>query len=361
MTDTITVEQMKPKLLTLDKVRETLATTEPLAEEPFKLRDDGVKFSLEGWSEGMSSLDSTDPVGAYVNVHGKDYQLTKEALLEATSYIGLKRAYVTRSPGSLVEPALNYWFSNMDRELKLLFNSDTNRVLAVTRSSIEPFSNLQILDQSLAAIEAQYGKGEVLADYKFSHDLRRTNIRLIVPEQLRAVREGDVWSTGLQIQNSLTGGIATSIDGYLFRWWCTNGAIATHSGAGKYNRKIHGRDADSMYEWAREAVDEILGGLEHEFEALEELANTPLGGSVADVLADVFEQYRVPVTTRERIIENMVNSDDLTMYGVMQAITLAANEDGLSETLRTAILEIGGDLPRAYSDRCESCHRIMPS
>lgn len=361
MSDTITVEKMKSKLLTLDKVRESLATTEPLAEEPFKLRDEGVKFSLEGWSEAMTSLESTDPVGAYVNVHGKDYQLTKEALLEATSFIGLKRAYVSRSPGSLIEPALNYWFSNMDRELKLLFNSDTSQVLAVTRSSTTPFSNLRILEETLAGIEAKYGEGEVLADYKFHHDLRRTSIRLIVPEQMRAVRPDDEWSAGVQIQNSLTGGITTAIDGYLFRWWCTNGAITTHSGAGKYNRKIHGRDPANVYEWAREAVDDILGGLEHEFEALEELANTPLDGSVADVLADVFEQYRVPVSTREAIINNMVNSDDLTMYGVMQAITLAANEDGLSEPIRNAILEIGGDIPRAYAERCENCHRIMPS
>jgi hypothetical protein len=249
----------------------------------------------------------------------------------------------------------------MDRELKLLVNSDTDRVLAIMKATMTPFSNIRILEQILAGIEAKYGEGEVLADYKFHHDLRRTAIRLIVPEQMRSVRENDPWSVGVQIQNSLTGESATAVDGYLFRWWCTNGAIATHSSTGKYNRKLHGRDPETLYEWARESVDEILGGLEHEFDALEELANTPLEGSVADVLADVFEQYRVPTTTRETIISNMVNSDDLTMYGVMQAITQAANEEGLSEPLRNAILAIGGDLPRAYSERCQSCHRIIPT
>jgi len=360
MNDTITVDQMRSKLLTIDTVRESLATTEPLAEHEFSLRDGNAAFSLEGWSEPLESMATTDAVSAYINVDGKEYQLSKEALLEATSFIGLKRAYVTRSPGTLIEPALNYWFRNMDRNLKLLYNSETNRVLAVAKSSIQAFSNLRLLDESLGGIEKKYGVGEVLADYKFSHDLRRTNIRLIVPEQMRAIREDDTWSAGLQVQNSLTGGVVTAIDGYLFRWWCTNGAITTHATAGQYNRKLHGEE-NSVYEWARKSVDEILGGLEHEFDALEELAATPLDGSVADVLADVFEQYRVPITTREQIIENMVNSDDLTMYGVMQAITQAANLDGLSETLRTAILQIGGDLPRAYSSRCTSCHRIIPS
>jgi hypothetical protein len=104
--------------------------------------------------------------------------------------------------------------------------------------------------------------------------------------------------------------------------------------------------------------------MEHEFQAIEELANTPVpfgsDGSpdVAAALADVFDTYRVPSEAREAIIENMVNSDDLTMYGVMQAVTQAANDADLPEKARLSLMEVGGDIPRATTQRCQTCRRL---
>jgi hypothetical protein len=86
---------------------------------------------------------------------------------------------------------------------------------------INPFSNLRLLERALEGIEAHYGAGEVLVDSKFAHSLRRTDIRLIVPENRRAMHrtgtDDDTWSAGIQLKNSLIGDVQTSIDGYLFR------------------------------------------------------------------------------------------------------------------------------------------------
>jgi hypothetical protein len=55
----------------------------------------------------------------------------------------------------------------------------------------------------------------------------------------------------------------------------------------------------------------------------------------------------------------MVNSDDLTMYGVQQAVTSVANRDDMPESARETLMEIGGDLPRAHAERCAACRRIV--
>lgn len=359
-------EQVRPKLLTVDQARERLSVTEPVGEVLFPTTGKSAevaKFHLTAaWNTGLANAAGTDVVGVTVTIGGQEYQLTRDAMLEATSYIGLTKAYVSKTPAQLIEPNVNWWYQNRPGELKALVSGD--RVLAFTRPTIHPFSNLRLLDTALEGIAGVYGAGEVLVDYKFQHDLRQTAVRLIVPAHVRRPREEQPWSAGVQFRNSLSGEKPLTLEGYLFCWWCTNGAVSTHAQSGAWNRRSGGQDDESVTEWARHAVDEILGGLEHEFDALDELANTPIPFVTEDgvpdagaALVDVFEQYRVPLESREAIIEQMVNQDDMTMYGVMQAVTQAANGD-VRENVRQSLMEIGGDLPRANATRCATCRRI---
>jgi len=248
--------------------------------------------------------------------------------------------------------------------MKLLSTNDKG--LAFTKAKITPFSNIALLDRAVDSIGNKYGKNaEIYADYKFHHDLRRTAIRLIVPEYTKVITSArhtaekpDEWSTGIQIRNSIIGETMLEMQGYLFAWWCTNGAISTHSETGSYAFNRRTQAQDDVYAWARNSVDEILGGLEHEFESVQQLTEVQLGEDINDVLADLFQQYKIAPEAREGIIERLIASDDLTMYGMMNAVTAAANSDSLSDTIRTSLMEVGGDLPRSTAARCAACHRL---
>lgn len=358
---TVTVEQMRSKLMTLDQAREQLAATEPLSQISFSSDDASkVRFNLgPAWNVGLGDKQGTEVVDAHMRINGVDYVMSKDAILEATSAIGLTKQYVERTPGDLIVPHLMYWYRNMPGERKLLASDTTG--LAITKGSINPFSNLRLLDNALEGIAATYGQHDVLVDYKFTHSLRKTHMRLIVPEQvrqLRTAREDDNWSTGLQIKNSLVGETPLSINGYLFAWWCTNGATSTHASSGNYNRRQMGQ-GDEVYEWARASVDEILGGLESELDAVQGLANTPIEGEVNEVLANVFTEYRVPLAAREHIIAEMVESDDLTAYGLMNAVTSAANHTDMSDEARDTLMAIGGALPHTMQGRCDACSQFI--
>ena len=365
-TEAVTVEMMKDrgKLLTVADVMAQLAVTEPLTQIGFE----SATFKVApDWntSADVTLLNGEDMVDASMNIGGTEYPLTYDALLEATSAVGITQAYTNKAPAFLTDSALNYWFDKKQpHELKLLSMNGTAR--ALTRATITPFSNVRFLEEAVSAIEAKYPGVEVLVDSKFSHSLRKTYLRLVVPEIAKDIESArhhghspDTWSGGVSFTNSLIGLGQTEISAYLLAWLCTNGAIATQ-GDTKWNRR-RGGQGDEVYDWMRITVDDMLGQFDHEFEKVEALVGIGLEGheeEVSRTLTDIFTEYKVPVAARERIILNMTNSDDLSMYGVMQAITMAANmldsPDGQVETL----MRVGGDLAMAEHSRCNQCHRL---
>lgn len=367
----ITVEQMRPKLYTLDQVNTALATTEPLSTYGFTIGDQ-IRFTVnEDWHLNLDDRAGTDRVGAYAQVgtggNAHEFQLTKDAVLEATSICGITKTYAARCPGNLLEPQLNYWFREglyrrTIRDYQLLVAGGAGA--AITRASIIPFSNMRLLEQALAGITNRFGTGEeVLADFKFSHSLRSTHLRLIVPGAQRLITgtgtDDDLWSVGLQIRNSLIGEHQTSIDGYLFRWRCTNGQIDSRATSGAWSRHTRGGETE-VYDWARTAVDDVLGGLEPALDAVQAMVDVPIEGQANEVLRAVFEHYKVPLAERHRINENMVeHTGKLNMYTLLAAITSVANDPSMEPSHVENLLRVGGDLPHAATSLCEACRQLV--
>jgi hypothetical protein len=369
---TITADDMKPKLHTLDFARGLLARTEPLAALGFNATE--AAFTVQpGWNHGIDAKAGTEPVDATIRIPGGEYPLTKDALLEATSIVGLTKTYAARCPAGLLAAQLNYWFTGggiagrkgTNKEFQLLAAAGNGA--AVTRSSIIPFSNLRLLDVAEDVITQRYGPQEILVDYKLTHSLRRTHLRLVLPGIERTMDNtgtpDDTWSVGLQLRNSLTGEERTAIEAYLFRWVCTNGQIDTRASSDAWRRHGAGRGSEAeVYEWARTAVDDVLSGLEPALDAVQALADIPVTGTATDVLRDVFEHYKVPLPERAKIIENVVNTGgDLTMYAIMAAVTQVANDTDMEPSHVENLLRLGGDLPHAATSRCDACRRLMPN
>ncbi len=348
----LTIDQVHDKLLTIDATREVLGQTEPLTEVAFSLAGDDVAFEVApGWNSVLEARPGTDVLDASVRVQGSVYRLTKDAMLAATAAVGLPDGYVAKCPADLLSLNLAYWFSHDHRQMKMLARQDV--AMGFTRTSLTPYSNLRLLDAALAAVAGRYGEGTVYADYKLAHSLPSTHLRLIVPETMRSVREGDAWSAGVQVANSLVGEEPTVLTGYMLRYWCTNGAIMTAVTSGNYSRR--GGSPDEVYEWARRSVDEILGGLEEEFSQLDELTRIPVEGDVRQAAADL--GLRIPRGFERDVVAEFRRTGDFTLYGLMNAITAFANGADVPERTRQALMTAGGSLPRAASQRCPHCGR----
>ncbi len=371
------IEEMRPRLLTLDQARGCLSTTEPLNELKFEAGD-AVAFHLpDNWDEVSEELDGGDDAGARVAlVSGQAYRLTKDALLEACSKVGIPRKLAMRTPAHLLESWLNWWFkgnSGWDGRLFKSFISGADGtsvaplVLAFGSGTIQPFSNLGILDQLVAGVCRFYRTTEqdLLVDYKFTHSLELTQVRIVVPGVIRNItgpgtaQPSDLWSTGIQWRNSQLGLKSTTVDGYLFRWRCTNGMTDTLVTSGQFNRRA-GADGD-VYGWARESVDQVLGGLEHVLDGVSAATEIPVENDVSLVLDDLFRQHSVPGVLQRQVVDNMAEvGGDLSMYTVLQAVTQVANDSSLSPAVVDKMLRTGGHIAHSADMRCSTCRRIRP-
>lgn len=376
----VTIEEMQGKLHDMDWLREKLSATEPLGSAVFnaggaKVRIDETDAEGKRWND----RELTDVAPAWLEVMGGErYALTRQAILEIGSECHIPRQYQQAVPTDLLTANVNWWLSGGlgERGFKLLTSGTAAAPLsdppaggpiplarAVTRASVFPFSNLALLDVMAEGLEKKYGKGEILVDYKFHHDLEATAFCLIVPGFQRVI-EGthvadDTWSAGLRFKNSLTGLKQTAMDTYLFRWWCTNGAVDTMAGTGGFARR--GTTQEDVLVWAREAVDEVLGGLEHTFEEIQAMVEIPVAGDVTSVLADLFTRHSLPVREQKSIIAAMADTDDMTMYGLMQAATQAANGEGMDPRSVESLMRMGGHIVRSSAaGRCEGCRRLLP-
>jgi hypothetical protein len=375
---TVTIDQMRDKMIPLDGLRERLAETEPLPEQ--KIVTGGgdsspVSFRVDpDWDTQAALADDTALVPAYMRLDDRDYQLTKQGLLDAGAFIGIPRGLQQRTPHHLMESQLNWWFRTGfgETSFRALLSEPPNDdnapyVTAMSRAKTAPFSNLRILDTVLEKVHERFGDGaEVLADYKLTHGLPLTHVRLIMPGQQRVITgpstvPDDVWSTGVQWQNSLLGLRPTALHGYVFRWVCTNGQTDTMVTSGQWNRRSDGADEEGMYEWASQAVDEIFTGLEHTLDGVQATTEIPVEREVNLVLRDLFAQHTVPVREQQRVISELAETGgDWTMYAVMNAVTSVANTEGLAPAAVKKLLEVGGHIAHASEQRCGECHRIKP-
>ena len=359
---TVTVDQMRGKLLSLDDVRNRLAATEPIDSLTFDNTTD-VRFRLNpGWNHGAESRQGTEVIDASVSVNGTEVQLTQDALFEAMSLIRLPKGFASDTPPELVEPLLNYWFRSGFGEEKAHKLMSVNGVGgAIVRASIKPYSNVLLVEKILDGIEAKYGQGEVLVDYKFSHTMAGTHARFIIPEYRRDIEnsgtENDTWSVGVDFRNSLIGKGQTSIKGYQFRWWCTNGSIDVANEVEPWSRRGQAGQSEEVYEWAREAVDEVLGGLEGSLDSIQAMTSINLQGHTVDVLEDYFDKYKIPRNLQGTITDALVDEDTLTMYSLMQAFTQVANDSDMDPDQVSRLMRVGGDIAASSNDRCDSCHR----
>lgn len=372
----ITVDDMQDKLLDLDEVRERLAATEPIRSEHFSVGE-SIRFNAgPNWNHGGDAKDPDQPIDVHATFgprsDERELLLTRTTLEEICLTVGLPRTYVRDCPAELLVPHINYWFrgglsGKRGKALDYQFLVDDNDTAkAFTKASMTPFSNLALLDSAVEQIRDRTGpEARILADYKFSHSLRQTTVRLVIPDACRVLTDtgtpDDVWSLGVQFRNSLTGSSQTNIEGYLFRWVCTNGQIDSRASSGSFTRR---KDAsqDEVYAWARQSVDDVLGGLEGALDAVQRLTQLGIEGSLGETLRDVFEHYRIPIAHRPKIIALLQQYDrEITMYVVMNTITQVANDASLEPATVDSLLRVGGDLPHTAEQRCGTCHRMVHS
>lgn len=359
---TITEDETKADtLLSEDALFNLVSSTASL--KSVYLQMDGSEHSPEfvlppGWNVGLNDKDPLESTEAKMLMDGSQYTLSKEAALGIAHAVGMTPAYVTKTPGVLIANHLNYWAKHSpDLGLKMLVKDTT--ALTVMKQSIVPFSNIELLERALESLgEAlQVESDEIYGDPKSYHDLHTTSLRL-VSDKLKFPMGDDFWLGGIQIRNSTVGKFPLSVHGYLYRKGEEN-ALIMHTGAQRYNRKIQGQDEFEVLQWLADAIKEIVEVLDHEANVVNSLREESIADAVAIVTADACKTYKIPLKVRTTMTDNLIESGDLTYYGLINALTETACDEDLPEHYVTTIMEIGGALAADAHKRCNACKQVV--
>lgn len=377
---TVSFEDIKKskKVIPYSDAYSILESLEPLSSYEFSTKDSNQKVSFfipPDWNSEAVDIQSQSPdyvtPATFSISGGPSVSLTKEALLSATSAIGLNPSFSQKSPAALIQAALNYWSNNGGMFPQMQILVDKNNVgVAFNRSTLKTFSNLTLIDVVADQLSSKFGigKDELWVDYKMYNSLQETSLRLIVPEVSRAIQSGrhgaqepDDWSLGVQFTNSLSGSSRSplSVSGYLFAWWCTNGAVSNHATSGNYSRRTGGQDIDEIVDWVEESTAQVLNILPEELDDIEELTTISLAGELNDTVSDIFEHFKIPTGAREGIMDELVESNDMTGYGLLNSITQAANNHEWADRVTKHVMQVGGAIPHVLGSRCNSCHRLQ--
>lgn len=371
-------------LETVADLRSRLRTDDGVGH--FTLPMDGrVHFEMaEAWFVNLDGKRDNEPVDVWVRIderrqptqhewesadqmpvmeEARRLRLSKAAVLELTSNVGLPKTYVVKTPARLIMPQLDYWYASPDRQTKLLVVDGEGGQVAIgaAKASLQPFSNVRLLDRAVRAIQERYGIGEdgVFVDRKKSrHSMKETVIYLVIPESTRSMRPGDDWSGGVVLKNSLLGESATTARSFLFRWWCKNGATTQKHQSTTYSRRGATGQQEEVYDWVGRAVEESLSQIEGEFDRVQAMTTEPIEGEVRVAVDNIIRSYKLPATVAEAIRNQMMETSDVTMYGLMNAVTAAANSAGIPTNMSERLMDIGGDFVGG-AHRCEACHSVQ--
>lgn len=343
-------------LLPLDQAYKILSETEPLKTSLIS-SDTKVSFELEGGLPAdLKTVSGTTPVGAFVTIDGTEYQMSRDAILQAAALFGIPAAYVKRAPSHLINTDLNYWYSlGLDDQMfSALRVGDT--VQAITGSKHIPFSNVQLLDRVVDSIASYVGDSDDLyVDPRIQHSLVKTDIRLIAPESSYPIHldsnTDHVWSPGIHMSNSIVGKGMTSIDSYLFNWDNGNGATLDAK-AGQWNRRLNGQEELDLLDWVDQTVHELMGAEDDRLTEVQALTKLDVTGSLQDTTREIFDSYKIPQRSRGAIIDALAKTPtaEVTMYSVMQAVAKAAQDAELPDAKADFLMRVAGSIPTARFD-----------
>ena len=344
---------------TLKNMKKLLKSTEGLTERLFEL-DGSAVFKYSETAEKPFT----------VKFGEESFGITEAAAYKAFAQARIPVSMVEAYDLELLTPLLNWWFENAGGELKALVKDKT--VVEFVRAGTDLYDVGEMFNEILRAVKSHGIDEDTLRFYKVHHDLNETQFSLVLTKKTRALENGDIILSGIQVQHSITGLKPTIISAYTSRSHHDNGHI---SGTlfDQWNRKLGKKAADAtfakddtdemagydVYTWCFDTADSVVRGFKHEVASIEALREVSVGSHAGTFFNDVFTKYGIPTSLRKLVREEYADQLGQTIYDLWNAVTLVSDREeveGHTSNIRK-MMEVGGELAM-HPHQCPHCHRM---
>lgn len=350
-------------LLTKDEILELIQPTEEIEERLFELNGSTVKFTY--------NEDNDDP--PKVILSGDVFELTAEAYMNACHIIGLGRSYSSRTPVDLIVPHLNYWFSNLGGQRKVLLRG--NKAVAFIRPGTEIYSTKKLIESIYNKFE-ELGYKQIYFD-KLHHDLQETQFSVILKDKFKESDDGEILHGGLQFQNSILGLKPLVVSAYVnHSVGDSNGGMISVTTTGQWDRRLgtsaqeisdfiaqgiefDPEDVYSVYDWVEQATSDVNIRLDKEFGNVNKLKYIPVGSHAGVFFNDIYKKYNIPISLRKAVQEEYTDRDGNEVYDLWAAFVAVTGRHevrGNPASMRH-MMTVAGELA-AHPERCGECNRL---
>jgi hypothetical protein len=247
---------------------------------------------------------------------------------------------------------MNFFYGNgLSEPVRAVVRGDMLLSMTHDRVKTEVISNERIVN----AAQNRLGDN-ILGFHKVSSDLNLTRIGIVTNKTFAPVdsEPTDILYGGIQIKNSILGKDVVEVSPYIFRQWCSNGAITSES-LGKYTRKKHN---GGLEPWIEEIIGNADTLLDREFERIRHLTSISVVGHVSEVLAGIQKDQHISGKIIEEVQNQAISSNAQTMYDLWNAITRVSTHSQISTIASMRLAKIAGAVTKQH-ELCCSCHRIM--
>lgn len=292
----------------------------------------------------MMSMSASDYDAGFVIDGIGGYGITEIAHQQIGEFLDIPAKYYekmrTLSP-QLLADNVNHWFRSSPVPAKKMVRTLDGNVRAFLSQRYRRIDNVMVAETVLPIIEQMEGasvKSCQITD-------RKMYLKVVNPRLTAEIRKGDIVQAGIVISNSEVGLGSVNVSPLIYRMVCSNGMIAQDSSVRKYHiGRINEADYDmgiyrddtieaddraflmKVRDAVNAAVDEAVFGrvINQMREATE--AKIDNGSIVPKVIELTAKDYSITQSESEGVLGRLIESGDLTLYGVANAITRYAQD-----------------------------------
>jgi len=274
----------------------------------------------------------------------KEKPLTRNAWEQFLSRVKIPSKYMDRAPNDLREYNVNYWLKDIEDDYQVVYDEDN--VIGIMEPNV-------ILVPAFPIIDMIGGMLESPKVGCYQNDEYIYNIELFTEQEdtQQEVRKGDILKGGLSILYSPLRKVSNHINALVHRVICSNGMVYPERGR---RFRFAGKDFSEILDTVREAAEQTIMTLGSRVELLAESSNHAVE-DVQEVMRKIFKEYDIPAKYFNQVSEKV---EEGTMYGVMNALTSAAN-DVESIVDRKLLQAAAGNTATSEMNRCGRCGHLL--
>ena len=356
------------------EVKKVLKRTEPVTQVPIYLDGkDNIQIVLDDdWGYGGKQRYVEAPTNNTISINDKTWTLNRSCTVALYMKIGLSERFAYRTPGSVVEPLMNYYFNDghdllYQEELSLIVKD--GMAVGITDANMPIVSNVLVVEEIEKFLNEKMGSSKVFVDSRISNTYGVTDFRLIMAEpsfsvttKRNGVEEEDFWHYGIRVTNSLVTNSARplNIAGFMLENKTQAGIVPEYSNLIGFSRRM-ALDTDDLRGWVRSTLSQVFAVLPAEAQLMQEMPKYSFHGQMGTTLTDVFATLKIPRKVQTWALDRIVENGDMTSYGIMHAIAGATSAKygvKMSPTASHYIQSTMGALPARAKEFCDSCGRL---